>query len=75
MRYLIAQELGCVYRVSPVTGKVEWAPLYKDSSFDADEFGDVEPEVVGEERVTFRGVETNIYGVIATVKLMLEGKQ
>lgn len=72
MKYLIAQEFGCVYRVSPDTHLVEWAPLYKDNTFDSEEFGDVELELVGEERVTFHGVETNIYGVVATVKMLLD---
>lgn len=65
MNYYLASELGCVYRLND--GILEYAPLRKDSIIPDEDFGPVEPELVGEELVTFNGAETDLYTVFATV--------
>jgi len=70
--YYYSADLGCVYRLQGDTGALQCAPMRQDGTFDVAEFGDVEPSMVGEERVTFQGVETDLYGVFATVTSLLE---
>lgn len=70
MRMYIANDLGCVYRL--YNHDLEYAPLMADGTFDTDDFGAVEPYLVGEEEVTFNGVDTNLYGVYETVTKLLK---
>lgn len=72
MKMLIVTELGCAYRM--YRGALEYAPLHQNMLLDTSEFGEVEPNLVGEERVTFRGVDTDLYGVFATVTRELMGE-
>ena len=73
MRILVVNEFGCAYRLD---GDVlEFAPLMQNGLFDTDDFGAVEPDLVGEEKVTFRGVDTDLYGVFATVTRELKENQ
>lgn len=72
MKYYIANDLGCIYRLN--NGALEWAPMNLSNVIDDEEFGPVEPELVGEERVTFNGIETDLYGVFATVTKALKAK-
>jgi hypothetical protein len=71
MNILISQDLGCAYRLQD--NILEFAPMMKDGTFSTDEFNPVEPELVGEERVIFESVETDLYGVYATVTKRLAG--
>lgn len=66
---LIADDLGCAYVWRD--GCLQSALLMKDGTLDMDDFGAVEPDMVGEEMVTFEGNDTNLYGVYATVKQRL----
>lgn len=70
MKHYIANELGCVYRLN--TGILEWAPIMQGNLLDTEDFWPVEPELVGEERLTFRGVVTDLDGVYATVTQALQ---
>jgi hypothetical protein len=65
MKYYIANELSCLYRLN--MGVLEYAPMISSNVIDTEDFAPVEPELVGEEQVTFSGVETNLYGVYSTV--------
>lgn len=69
MKLYISNELGCAYRRNG--DELECAPLMADGTLDTDDFASVEPELVGEEPVTFQGVETNLYGVYATLEKVL----
>lgn len=70
MKILISSDMGSAYRLED--GELQFAPLMKDGTFDTEEFGFVEPDLVGEENVTFEGVDTDLYGVFSTIKHRLE---
>jgi hypothetical protein len=65
MKYYIANDLGCVFRRSndSTIRELEFAPLLDNNTFDTEDFGYVEPDLVGEEEVTFLGVDTTLYKV------------
>jgi hypothetical protein len=64
---MICNDLGCAYKLSD-DGALLWTPLMSDGTYDDDEFGDVEPELVGEERVTFENREMTLYTVYDIVR-------
>lgn len=66
---LYCPDLGCVYRISE--GAIEWAPLIEGHIFDPDEFGPVEEDLVGQETVTFQGVDTTLSTVFWWVRQTL----
>lgn len=70
MKIYVAKDLGCIYRLN--NGQLEFAPMLDNDTVDTDDFGYVEPDLVGEEEVTFLGVNTNLYGVFKTVTKQLE---
>lgn len=69
MKHYIADELGCVYRLND--GVLEFCPTMQDNTFDDEEFGPVEPDLVGEEEVDFNNTTMTLYEVyeIVTNKL------
>lgn len=69
MKIFISQEMGSAYRVKD--HGLQFAPLMKDGTFNTEDFDYTEPDMVGEEYVTFEGVDTNLYGVFATIKRRL----
>lgn len=69
MKYFISNDLGCVYRLK--NNQLEYAPMRIDHTFHTTEFNLVEPDMVGEEQVTFKGEETNLYSVFKTVTEVL----
>lgn len=71
MKYYIANDLGCVYRLND--NELEFAPLSKSQCFDDEEFYPVEPDLIGEEFVNFKGVEVSLYEVFEFVKRVLRG--
>ena len=72
MKIYISQELGSAYQL--IGDSLEFAPLMKDGTFETNDFGATEPELMGEEPVTFEGVETNFYGAYATIIKRLKGE-
>ena len=67
MKEYIAEELGCRYRWNDQYQELEFSAQMKDGSFE-DEWNVVEPELVGEEEVTFQGKLMTLYEVYAIVK-------
>lgn len=71
----ISVDMGCAYRLND--GILEFSPFSTTGSssnfiLDNSDWNAVEPELVGEESVLFKGVDTNLYGVFKTVKRELE---
>jgi hypothetical protein len=64
MRIYFADELGSVYAI--VNGVLQFAPMHS-SEYYAEDFSPVEPELVGEEIVTFQGKEMTLYEVYKIV--------
>lgn len=62
---LIVQDLGCAYRL--VDDTLEWAPLFNDGTIDTENWGPVEPDLVGEETVEYNGRECTLYDVFDDV--------
>ena len=71
--YNAVKDLGCYYRLN--NSQLEYAIAMLDNTFDTNEFYNVEPDLVGEEEVTFLGVDTNLYGVFETVTKILTNKE
>lgn len=65
MKYYIARELGCVFRRNrdDTLRELEYAPIMQNNTFDTEDFASVEPDLVGEEEVTFRGEDMSLYKV------------
>ena len=76
MKYYIAKDLGCVFRRSndSTVRELEYAPVMDNNTFDTEDFNYVEPDLVGEEEVTFLGVETTLNKVWETVDKQLRSK-
>lgn len=73
MKYYIANDLGCVFRRSnnSTIRELEFAPLLKDNTFNTEDFGLVEPDLVGEETVIFNNQEMTLYKVWELVEGLL----
>lgn len=75
MKMLVADELGCVYRLNSELDILEWCPMSQNGLFDFDlEGGAVEPELVGDETVTFQGKEMSLDDVYEIVYGILKGE-
>lgn len=69
MKIYVCDDLGCVYRAPSVEGgEVEYAPLMSDGTFETDDFTPVEEALVGDELVTFGGVELPLSSVYRIVE-------
>jgi len=66
MKEYIAEDLGCKFRWNPEVKELEFAGILKDGTFD--DWNLVEPDLVGEEEVTFQGKLMTLYEVYAIVK-------
>lgn len=65
MKYLISNDLSSAYQMNG--NSLEFSPLLQDGTFDTDDFGPVEPEMVGEEIVLFEGLDLTLYEVFGIV--------
>jgi hypothetical protein len=63
----VCADLGCAYRWDSTLQILEWAPL-GSSAIAAEEWGPVEEHMVGQERVTFDGVEQSLSDVFRYVE-------
>lgn len=63
--------LGCVFRWSKKYKQLEWTPLSTDGSFDFDEGGTVDEEIVGGEIVVYKGKERTLSEVYRDVEKRL----
>lgn len=69
MNTFIALELKSVYRLN--NGELEYAPIDDKGTFDIDAFDYVEPELIGDETVTFEGKEMQFNDVYKKIKEVL----
>ena len=72
MKIYIALELKSAYRMN--NGELEYAHIDDKGVFDTDTFDYVEPELVGDETVTFQGKEAQFYDVYKQIKEVLSDK-
>jgi hypothetical protein len=64
MKIYFADELGCVYAL--IDGVLQYAPMHS-SEYYTEDFYPVDPELVGDEEVTFKGQEMTLYKVYKLV--------
>ncbi len=69
MKLFIALELKSVYRLN--NGELEYTPIDHKGTFDIDSFDYVEPELIGDELVTFEGQEIQFNEVYKKIKEVL----
>ena len=67
--FLVVPELGTAYRMND--GHLECCPMNADGTPDKDNWGDVEPDMVGEEEVTYKGRRQTLYEVFKDIKTRL----
>ena len=72
---LVVPEMGCAYRWRDDYECLEWRPLSTNGSTNDDEWGAVEEELVGDEEVTFRGMNVMLHQVYRTVEKILKPKE
>ncbi len=69
MKEYIAKDLGCKYRWNKEFKVLEYASEFIDGTYD--EWGAVEEDLVGEEPVTFQGIDTDLSSVYRIVEKAL----
>lgn len=68
MKTIFTPELGCAYRWSDEFKQLEWCPMMSDGTLDADNWGVVDEDIVGEEVVTYQGKEVTLSEVYRDVE-------
>ncbi len=68
MNILVTQELGCAYRWNPKYKELEWCPMGVNGLLDEREWGCVDEFIVGDEVVTFKGMEVTLSQVYRYVE-------
>lgn len=75
MKYFICNDLGCLYKLDS-NGQLmfnSFMTTKHGNNYTTDDWGYVEPDLVGEETVSFNGHDVTLYEVFKIVKGLLNG--
>lgn len=72
MDIFITQELGCAYRWNEEYQQLEWCPMHENGVLGEDEWGCVDEFIVGDEVVTFKGMDVTLSQVYRYVEKQLK---
>lgn len=71
---LVTPEMGCAFRWSPEFNQLEYCPLLKDGGLEGS-WSCIEEFLVGEEPVTFRGIDVTLSQVYRYAEKVLKPKE
>lgn len=73
---VVVPEMGCAYRWSYEWDELEWCPIQNGGVLDAEEWGTIDQDIVGDEPVTYEGRDTTLSEVYKDVTRKLRlGRQ